>query len=67
MQISTYYFSCYFYNDGDDGRGFWIRVFGYGINVRNTPMLFSERNGHSWYLPIGNGYRFSFLSKSGGI
>lgn len=35
----------------------WIRIFGYGISIRNVktlPLLFSERNGLVKYFKVGN-------------
>ena len=40
------------------GRGmFWFRIFGKGLHFRNInkhPLVFSERNGYTKYLLIGN-------------
>lgn len=36
--------------------GFWIRVFGYGISVRDVTkhsLLFSERYGYTRYMMVG--------------
>lgn len=40
-------------------KGFWIRIFGYGIHVTNRFPLFSEHI--SYKLPFG--YRLKFLKK----
>jgi len=38
-------FSYMKWNDGNYC-GFWFRVFGYGLNINNRPLLFSQRNGY---------------------
>jgi len=41
----------------------WIRVagLGYGLAIKKTPMLFSERNGLVKHLPLPFGWRAVFL------
>lgn len=34
--------------------GAWVRVFGYGLAISNTPPLFSERAGYRKTIRIGN-------------
>lgn len=35
--------------------GYWFRIFGYGININNRPLLFSQRNGYGKpVLVLGN-------------
>jgi hypothetical protein len=43
--------------------GFWFRLFGYGhgLNIRNTPKLFSERHGYKKALRLPFRYRVSIL------
>jgi hypothetical protein len=51
------WFYCFKYRGG-----FWFRLFGYGINIKNirvNGLLFSQRNGKSGYV-IGN-YYIEFL------
>jgi len=54
-----------FYRNEPDGlglhSGLWFRVFGYGLNIRNTVKLFSERYGYRKSLPLPFGYRVSIL------
>jgi len=54
------FFAYYFYK-----KGFWVRIFGIGISVKNAvhhPLLFSQRMGIQKYLKIGN-YIVSYLPK----
>ena len=43
----------------------WFRVFGYGLAFLGPdhPKLFSERNGHGLYVPVGFGWRVKFLPR----
>lgn len=45
----------------------WIRIAGlkYGIAIKRTKMLFLERNGFTWYLPLPCGWRFTVLRAKG--
>lgn len=51
MKLGYKYFNLEIYNDCI-GKGFWFRVFGYGLSVSNTPPLFSERLGCTKVLRI---------------
>jgi hypothetical protein len=53
----------FLYKDPTARKGFWIRIFGWGIHVCNHPKLFSERNGLEkfWNLPFG--YRIKLLKR----
>ncbi len=44
MIIRTRVLSSYVWREKDDW-GFWIRLFGYGFSISNSPPLFSERAG----------------------
>ena len=41
----------------------WIRIrwLNYGIAIKKTPLLFSERNLYTWYLPLPFGWRLTIL------
>ena len=45
----------------------WVRFWpdGRGVSLKRTPMLFSERSGHTKFLQLGFGWRVSIL-KGGG-
>lgn len=52
------------YNNGRGGI-FWIRFFGVGFSIKNTkiaPLRFSERNGYTKSIRIGN-FFISYLKK----
>jgi len=45
--------------------GFWFRVLGYGISIKDTKkhqLLFSERNGYQGAIRIGK-YSIKYLPK----
>lgn len=48
MIINTEIFNFYSYD-----RGFWFRIFDWGLSVNQHPLLFSHRNGHKKYIKIG--------------
>lgn len=43
----------------------WFRVLGYGLSIKRTPMLFSERNKYKRTIRLGFGWRLSVLKKKG--
>ena len=46
-----------------DKHCFWVRLFGFGIQIKNTEMLFSERGGHTKTHRLPFGWRFRFLTR----
>lgn len=55
--------SGFLYKDPNATKGFWIRLFGFGIHVTNSPPLFSERNGLERRIILPFGYRMKFLKR----
>ena len=51
-------FSCHISSDT-----IWIRIpaHGYGLTIKKTDLLFSERNGYKKYLKLPFGWRLSLL------
>lgn len=41
---------------------FWFRLLGVGFQIKNTPMLFSEREGGTKTYRLLFGWRFRFLT-----
>ena len=56
-------FEWYFINGYISNTLIWIRVgyFKHGIAIKKTPMLFSERNGYTKFIPLWFGWRVSIL------
>jgi hypothetical protein len=42
---------------------FWVRLFGRGFSIKRTPMLFSERAGHTKTYRLICGWRVVFLGQ----
>jgi len=44
----------------------WIRFFlgHWGICIKRTPLVFSERYGYKKYIPLPGGWRIGFLKAS---
>lgn len=44
----------------------WVRVvsFHYGLHIKNSPPLFSERYGYEKWYPLFGKWRFRFLKAS---
>lgn len=55
MRILSWHFS------REDHVFFWVRLFGMGICVKNSPPLFSERYGHTKVHKLPFGFRWIYL------
>ncbi len=42
--------------------GFWFRIFGYGVHIVNSPLLFSERHGYTKIRKLPFGFRLKYLT-----
>lgn len=52
-----YYWPWVCWHRYEEGGGFWFRIFGYGLNIRDLkqhPLMFSERNGYVWWFRVGS-------------
>lgn len=65
MKIVHDWFEYSFWNMEDKrmGKGFWFRVFGYGLWFASGPYTFSERNGYKKVRNLPFGWRYGFLRR----